>query len=98
MVPTCKGKDGLFSHTDDFSSLTEVAKNYPSVQEIEVNDKDHYQKLIEIANTDKDIIPLFLKDNNDEFIIISSYNTEIKTIQDNSKLVYLGKPFDVEKV
>jgi NhaP-type Na+/H+ or K+/H+ antiporter len=90
--------EGLFSHTDDFNSLSEVAKNYPSIQEVDVNDKEHYERLIDIANKDKDIIPLFLKNNNDEFIIISSYNKEIDTIKDNSKLVYLGKPFDVEKV
>ena len=60
-----------------------------------LKNKEHYQKLIEIANKDKNIIPLFLKDNNDEFIIISSYNTEVETIKENSKLVYLGKPFDV---
>ena len=87
--------EGLFSHTDDFNSLTEVANNYPSVQEVEVNDKEHYQRLIEIANSNKDMIPLFVKNNNDEFIIISSYNLEIETIQENSKLVYLGKPFDI---
>lgn len=89
--------EGLFSHTDDFNSLSDVAKKYPSVQEIEIENKEHYQKLVEISNNDKNIIPLFLKNNNDEFIIISSYNTDIETIQDNSKLVYLGKPFDVEK-
>ncbi|MFP4844535.1 cation:proton antiporter [Winogradskyella sp. PE311] len=90
--------EGLFSHTDDFNSLSEVAKSYPSIQEVDVNDKEHYEKLIDIANNDKDIIPLFLKNNNDEFIIISSYNKDIDTIKENSKLVYLGKPFDVEKV
>ena len=90
--------EGLFSHTDDFNSLAEVAKKYPSVQEIKISDEGHYQKLIEIANNDKDIIPLFLKNNNDEFIIISSYNTEITRINENSKLVYLGKPFNVENL
>ena len=91
-------QEGLFSHTDDFNSLTEVAKNYPSIQEIEVSDMEHYQKLIEIANNEKDIIPLFLKDNNGEFIIISSYNTDVETIKENSKLIYLGKPFNIEEV
>jgi NhaP-type Na+/H+ or K+/H+ antiporter len=90
--------EGLFSHTDDFNSLSEVAKKYPSVQEIEIENKEHYQKLVEISNKDKNIIPLFLKNNNDEFIIISSYNTDIETIQDNSKLVYLGKPFDIDDI
>ena len=90
--------EGLFSHTDDYNSLTEVAKRYPSVQEIGINDKDHYNTLIETTNKDKDIIPLFLKDNEDELHIISSYNTEIDEIGEGYKLVYLGKPFDLEMV
>jgi len=89
--------EGLFSHTDDFNSLTEVTKKYPSIQEIAINSRDHYDSLIEITNKDKDIIPLFIKDHEDELKIISSYNTEIEEIGKNWKLVYLGKPFDVEK-
>ncbi|MBN2869072.1 MAG: sodium:proton antiporter, partial [Flavobacteriaceae bacterium] len=29
-------KEGLFSHTDDFNSLSEVTRKYPSIQEIEI--------------------------------------------------------------
>jgi NhaP-type Na+/H+ or K+/H+ antiporter/Trk K+ transport system NAD-binding subunit len=89
-------KEGLFSHTDDFNSLTEVTLKYPSIQEIVINDKAHYKSLIEITNTDKDIIPLFIKDKEGELQIISSYNTEIDKIGENWKLVYLGKSFDIE--
>ena len=53
--------------------LVDVAKNYPSIQEIELKDKAHYESLIRITNKDKDIIPLFIKDNNGELHIISSY-------------------------
>ncbi|MGH1385127.1 cation:proton antiporter [Kordia sp.] len=90
-------KEGLFSHTDDYNSLTEVTLKYPSIQEIVINDKAHYKSLIEITNTDKYIIPLFIKDKNAELKIISSYNTEVDEIGENWKLVYLGKPFDIEE-
>jgi hypothetical protein len=96
--PEDNPKEGLFSHTDDYISLVEVARKYPSIQEIDIEDKDHYASLIEISNKDKDIVPLFIKDNEGEMHIISSYNTEIETTGENNKLVYLGKPFDVEKV
>lgn len=96
--PEDSPKEGLFSHTDDYISLVEVARNYPSIQEIDIEDKDHYASLIEITNKDKDIIPLFIKDSGGEMHIISSYNTDVDTIGENSKLVYLGKPFDVEEV
>ncbi len=91
-------KEGLFSHTGDFNSLSEVTRKYPSIQEIEIIDKEHLDDLIKTTNKDKDIIPLFIKDNEGELHIISSYNTEITDVEKGYHLVYLGKPLDVEKV
>ncbi|WP_194766376.1 cation:proton antiporter [Tamlana sp. I1] len=91
-------KEGLFSHRDDFMSLSELTRRHPSIQEIDLDDKEHYISLIEITNKDKDIIPLFIKDNEGELHIISSYNLEVEAIEEGYQLVYLGKPFDVEKV
>lgn len=95
--PSNNPKEGLFSHTDDYNTLIDVTQKYPLIQEIELKDKPHYEKLIEITNNDVDRIPLFLKDSNGELHIISSYNTEINKISKNCKLVYLGKPFDPKK-
>ena len=91
-------KEGLFSHKDDFNSLTGVSSKYPSIQEIDLESKAHYDKLIKVSNKDADIIPLFVKDIEGELHIISSYNLEFKNIKPGYQLVYLGKPFDVEKV
>ena len=96
--PENNPKEGLFSHTDDYITLAEVTRKYPSIQEIDIDDKVHYASLIEITNNNKDMIPLFLKDDEGQLHIISSYNKEIETIGKSYKLVYLGKPFDVEKV
>ncbi len=89
-------KEGLFSHTDDYNQLAEVAKKYPSIQEIKLIDNAHYQKLIAITNTNLDTIPLFIKDDNTEIHIISSYNTKIETIKEGFSLAYIGKPIDIE--
>lgn len=92
-------REGLFSHKDDYSSLMELTRKYPSIQDIDLEDKQHYENLIKITDNDSDIIPLFIKDNEGELHIISSYNLEIlESIEEGFKLVYLGKPFDVEKV
>lgn len=91
-------EEGLFSHNDDYNSLIELTSKYPSIQEIELEDKQHYLRLIEITNKDKDIIPLFVKDLEGVLHIISAINSNIKTIETGYKLVYLGKPFDVEIV
>jgi len=96
--PDNNPKEGLFSHTDNYNRLTEVTHNFPSIQEIDIDNEEHYKNLIEITNSDKDMIPLFLKDDEAELHIISSYNTDVTNIGENSKLVYLGKPFDIEEV
>jgi len=88
-------KEGLFSQTDDYSSLEEVAKEYPKIHEVEINDKSHYNDIIELTNNEKDIIPLFIKDNKGELEIISSYNKDVKEIKKGYKLVYLGKPLEL---
>ena len=91
-------KEGLFSHRDDFNSLNDLTRRHPSIQEIDLTDKEHYNRLIKITNEDKDIIPLFIKDNEGELHIISSNNLDVETIEGGYQLVYLGRPFDVEKV
>jgi len=91
-------KEGLFSHTDDFTTLSNVTRKYPSIQEVALKDKAHYDSLIELSNNDKDIIPLFIKNDASEIEIISSYNRDIEAIGKNWYLVYLGKSFDVEEV
>jgi hypothetical protein len=103
LVTTAEMKDennnpheGLFSHTDDFSTLTEVARNYPVIHELKLIDKSHYDSLIEITNNDKDSIPLFIKDDEGEIHIISSYNKDIEIKYENGYLVYLGKQLEVK--
>lgn len=91
-------REGLFSQSDDFVSLSEVTRTYPSINEIELKDKAHFITLMNITEKDKDIIPLFIKDDKGVLEIISSVNKETHTVEPNFKLVYLGKPFDVEKV
>ena len=95
--PNNNPEEGLFSHTDDYNTLVEVAKKHPAIHEIELNDISHYEGLIEVTNNDKEIIPLFLKDNNNELYIISSYNKAVKKIAKGWQLVYLGKPIGIQK-
>lgn len=83
-------KEGLFSHTDDFVKLTEVARKYPKIHEIAIDSKVHYNSLIEITNNDEDIVPLFIKNKTGFLDIVPAFSKEMK-LDDNSKLVYLGK-------
>ncbi|GAA4279569.1 cation:proton antiporter [Aquimarina mytili] len=96
--PKNNPQEGLFSHTDDYYKLIELAEKYPGIQEIRIKDKNHYKNLIEITKKDKDIIPLFLKDVNKKIRIISSFSEEMEQVEEDSFLAYIGKPIDIEYV
>ncbi len=91
-------KEGLFSPTDDFINLSEVARKYPAIHETDIQDKEHYEELIDTSNKDINVIPLFIKNDEGDLEIISSFSKDVGTIKEGYKLVYLGKAFDVEKV
>ncbi len=87
-------KEGLFSHTDDFYSLNEVARKHPNINEIKLDSKEHYNQLIEITEKEKEIVPIFIKDKAGVLEIIPSYSKNVK-IGEGSMLVYLGKKFEL---
>jgi NhaP-type Na+/H+ or K+/H+ antiporter len=94
--PEKNPKEGLFSHTDDFIKIMEASRKYPAMHEIEINDKEHYRGLIEIANADQDIVPIFLISDEGDLQIIPSFNKDFDTIKKGYRLVYLGKMFKDE--
>lgn len=96
--PNHKPKQNIFIQTDDFISLAETTRKYPAVHEIDIRDKGHYENLILISEKDVDIIPLMLKDELGKLHIISNIDKDNEALTEGWKLVYLGKPFDVEKV
>ncbi|GGG38645.1 sodium/hydrogen antiporter [Croceivirga lutea] len=87
---------GLFSHTDDFIKLTDAVRSYPSVNEIEIKNKEEYDALIEITKADNNTVPIFLKDPEGDLKIIPSFSKEFNDITEGYKLVYLGKVLDTD--
>ena len=82
--------EGLFSHTDDYNKLNDIVKTFPIIHEVKLDSKEHYDSLIEITKSDKDIVPIFTKNNEGVLEIISAFNNDF-TFEKGSKLVYLGK-------
>lgn len=95
--PESNPKEGLFSQTDDFNSLTEVARKYPEIHEFELKDRKHFESLIEITNNNEDVIPLLVKDKKGFLEIISSDSKAIDAVEKGYKLVYLGKSLNIDK-
>jgi NhaP-type Na+/H+ or K+/H+ antiporter len=81
---------GLFSHTDDFINLSEVVRDFPTINEVKIKSKDDYIHKIEKLNADIRSIPIFVKSNDGQIQIISSYS-ENMNIEEGSMLMYLGK-------
>ncbi|MGB5983513.1 MAG: sodium:proton antiporter [Nonlabens sp.] len=85
---------GLFSSTDDYVNMMEVARHHGKIHETEIKSQEHYEALIEITKTDNDIIPLFVK-REDAIDIIPSMSLKMEVTL-GEMLVYLGKEI-VEK-
>ncbi len=96
--PEKNPKEGLFSQNDDFIKMMEVTRRYPALHEIELKNANHYKKLIDITKEDDEIIPVFLKASDGKVSIISSSSANSESISEGSKLVYLGKMFDLDKI
>ena len=94
--PEKNPSEGLFSHTDDYIKLSEVSRRYPTIHEIKLNNRTHYEGLIEISKSNHDIIPLFVKTDTGELQIIPSNSTEVE-IGEDYQLVYLGKQIQTEE-
>ncbi len=86
----------LFSHTHDFMKFTEVAENFPSIQEIPVESDDQFLRVLQFIGENENAIPLFLKHENGFLDLINT--TEEMDVEEGSSLVYLGKPMDFEDV
>lgn len=89
--PESSPKEGLFSHTDDYISLSEAARQYPAIHEMKLENSDHLKDLILQYKDDTEMVPLFIKDPKGEINIISSNGAELKEFDNGHTLAYLGK-------
>ncbi len=88
--PKKNPKEGLFSHTDDFVKLAEIVRNNPTIHEIEIESNTHYEALIEQAQNNDNLVPLFLRLSNGDIKIIPASGT-VTEVDTGFKLVYLGE-------
>ncbi len=90
-------EEGLFSYTQSFDSLSDVAYKYPAISEIPIKNQEYLQRIINLTNSEEFMVPLFLKIPSGEIKIISSYEKVLQHYIEGSVLAYLGKPIDVEE-
>ncbi len=96
--PANNPDEALFSHTDDYYKLLDLAEKYPGIQETKINDIGHYKSLIALTKEQEEIIPLFIKTSDNAIKIITANSEQIDRIDEESYLIYIGKPIDVEVI
>ncbi len=85
---------GLFSHSDDYINISEVVRDYPFINDIEITSPEHYEKLLDATRKEIKTIPLFIKDHDDEIHIIPSESDQIP-VESGYKMMYLGKKLSI---
>jgi len=87
-------EEGLFSHTDDYINISEVVRDYPKINEVEITSIEHYQKLLEATKKELKTVPIFIKDLDNGIHIIPSYSNQLK-VDTGFTFMYLGKEINV---
>ncbi|MBT8320536.1 MAG: cell shape-determining protein, partial [Eudoraea sp.] len=90
-------QEGLLSQTDDFLRLAEAVQKNPAIHEITLQNSEQIAQLLGKAQKDDEVVPLFIKYPNGKLNIISELKDKITSLPEGSKLVYLGKVFDIEQ-
>jgi len=86
--------NGLFSQTDDYINISEVVRDYPNINEVNINSKEHYLKLLKATKNEIKSIPIFIQSDDGEIHIIPS-NSEEMGVEQGYKMMYLGKKLDI---
>ncbi|MFP2995143.1 cation:proton antiporter [Spongiivirga sp. MCCC 1A20706] len=86
---------GLFCGTDDYINLSEIARDFPKINELDIKSNAEYDDLLEAINSKKESISMFLKEPGGELHIITRGLTGEIEIKEGFKIVYLGKPIEL---
>ncbi|GJM36122.1 MAG: sodium:proton antiporter [Saprospiraceae bacterium] len=86
-------QQGIFSYTDDFLNLNEVARDYPQINEIPIESQEELKDFIRQINENKDCIPLYYKEPIGELHFLPADLSTI-AVEPGTQLVYLGKNID----
>lgn len=92
--PATMPEEGIFSTTDDYTNFSEAVRDYPNFNEVLINSKEHYLKLLKASRKEIKSIPIFVKDNTGEILIIPK-NGEDLPVEAGNKFIYLGKKIEI---
>ncbi len=81
----------LFSKNDDFINLLEIARDFPQIHEVQINSEEDYKTKLELIDSAKFSVPLFIKESQSNELKIILTDAEAISASEGDLLVYLGK-------
>lgn len=81
-------KHQYFTPKDDYINLSETVRDYPNIHEIMLHSEDEFKTHIEKIHKKLQSIPLFIKTNNNIYLLSEIESKEISI--ENATLVYIG--------
>ncbi len=87
-------EQGIFSYTDDYLNLNEVARDFPQVYETPLKSVQHLKDLIKELGPQDERVPLFIKFPDGFIDIIPGAISAVKIEEGPHQLVYMGKKLD----
>ncbi|MBV6654310.1 MAG: NAD-binding protein, partial [Mameliella sp.] len=86
-------QQGIFSYTDDFLNLNEIARDFPLVHETEVNSKEEVERILDRTVINSHAAPLFLLSPNGNLEPIP-HSLDDYECEEGVKIVYLGRKLE----
>ncbi len=87
--------DGRFTPFD-FGELSAVVRDYPTINEIKIENGEQLRGLLNYKEDKVVRVPLFVKKKGGALDVISSLDSDLE-VEPGSKLVYLGKVYDFDE-
>jgi NhaP-type Na+/H+ or K+/H+ antiporter len=84
---------GIFSYTDDFINISEVARDHPEIHQLEVFSREHVVSLRDQMRQSNDKVPLFVEFPDGNIEPIPKTLSEL-TIVEGCLLTYLGRKWE----
>jgi NhaP-type Na+/H+ or K+/H+ antiporter len=87
---------GIFSYTDDYLNLNEVARDFPSIHEVPISSNEEMGHLLDKLDQFPKSIPLFIKYADGFIDLIPADRESLAVVETGSFLIYMGREADLK--
>lgn len=89
-----KENEILFSKTDDYINISELARDYPEFHEIPVDGIEDFQKLLSSLRSTRGVLPIFYFNSNRVLKIIDAGTDLLPDDEGVQSIVYMGRKLE----